>query len=499
MNNNKYIYGMNYGRQFEGRQFEGRQFEGRQFEGRKFEGRQYEGKRPFEGQRSFEGQRPFDEERPFEGRLNTLTEKLRNKFGNNNNVHNTHHHSINNISNDQNSHTLNIYAKQQLINYIYSTVELSNFKYKVIEYEHELPLLVKQRHFVSANFSGSNCLLIFVKILNKFYSYLIDRKTLSYNQHQVVLETVKIYPVTVRLDNSIYDGSIFDGILINNSQGQGQQQERTFVITDVYIFRGRNMSVDKIQYKIMNLVAYLKANFKDDDKMNNLKLTVNKLYEPEKIESLIKDIPNMKNYNIKGLAFYPETSGTKLIFMLDNDNRSARQEIKPMQIKTDRPHNIGNKMDMSDKSNIGDKSNTGDKSNMSNKSDEYQDNKKTNIRYVCRTDDPVYATFELKKTKDTDVYKLYLVETVKRDNKIVLKSKKMGIAFIPSTTCSVMCREVFSKNISSRVLMKCRFVSDKNKWEPIDIDSTAKYPTNISEVEKNLEILEEFVQSEEEQ
>lgn len=385
----------------------------------------------------------------FENKLNTLSDKIR------------HHGGTQNIPD---SPTFNIYAKQQLINYIYSTVELSNFKYKVIEYENDLPLLLKQKHYVSANFSGSNCLLIFIKILNKFYSYLIDRKTLSYNQHQVNLEQVKIYPITIRLDNTIYDGTIFDGIFINNT--------RTFIITDIYMFRGKNTTTDKIQYKIMNLVAYLKANLKDD-KMNNLKLTVNKLYESNQIETLIKDIPNMKNYNIKGLAFYPEISGTKLIFMLNNDNRTKIDKID----KIDKDISDINTMNIMNK--IGNKSNN-----------EYQD-KKINIRYISKTNDPVYATFEIKKTKDTDVYKIYLVETVKRDDKVILKSKKMGIALIPTINCSVMCRDIFSKNINNRVLMKCKFITDKNKWEPIELDPNAKYPTNIMEVEKNLQILEE--------
>src|SRR6187397_2240950 len=106
-------------------------------------------------------------ERQFEGRLNSLknslAERSRNRSDNSNpNVH----------TNGVNA-GLNVRIKQQLINYIYSTVELSNFKYKIIEYESDLPLLLKQKYFVSANFSGSNCLLVFTKIHDKFCSYLV--------------------------------------------------------------------------------------------------------------------------------------------------------------------------------------------------------------------------------------------------------------------------------------------------------------------------------------
>ena len=376
------------------------------------------------------------------------------------------------------SNSMNTHLKQQLINYIYSTVELSNFKYKIIEYDSDLPLLLKQKHFVSANFSGSNCLLVFIKIRDKFYSYLVDRKTLSYNQHQVNPENVKIFSVSLRLDNSIYDGTIFDGILINNTQNR----TRTYVVTDVYMFRGKNLLNDKIQYKIMNLVSYLKANLKDD-KLNTVQITVNKLYDPEQLETLLNDIPTMKNYNIKGIAFYPELSGTKLIYMLDNGTRQQQQVQKPPS------NNNSNRYDGSHQQR---------QPYVPNQQNLSYVPQKTSIRYIAKSNETVFATFELKKTKDSDVYKLYLVETVKRDGKTILKSKKMGIAYIPTTECSVMCTNSFSKNFNSRVLMLCKFINDKNKWQPIELDKVSKYPTNLSDIEKKLEILEEQCSDEDE-
>src|SRR5947207_5256190 len=109
---------------------------------------------------------------------------------------------INDTKNDFNHE--NVYIKQQLINYIYSTVELSNFNYKLLEYEADLNLLTKDKYFVSANYSGSNCLLIFVKIKERFFSYLVDRKTLTYNKNSINLDNIKIIPVNIKLDESIY-------------------------------------------------------------------------------------------------------------------------------------------------------------------------------------------------------------------------------------------------------------------------------------------------------
>ena len=351
----------------------------------------------------------------------------------------------------------NIYVKQQLISYIYSTVELFNFKYKLMEYDNDLPLLLKAKHFVSANYSGSNCLLVFIKVKEKYLSYLIDRKTLSYDKNHINYDNLKMFSVNIRLDESIYKGTIFDGIFIQNNR------TRTYVITDAYQFRGQNTFNDKIQYKIMNIVAYLNANLKEDVMMNNLKLTVNKLYDIEETETLIsKTIPEAKNVLIKGITFYPEISGTRLIFMFNNE--VVKQE-----------NNI----------------------NINQNNNSYHDNvdnlrSRTSVRYIAKSNIVhVIATFELKKTPDTDVYKLFLVESVNRDGRMIKQSKKMGIAYIPSTECSVMCRNIFAKNVDTRVLMKCKFISDKNKWVPIEQDTVSKYPSDILDVEQKMDIIED--------
>lgn len=363
--------------------------------------------------------------------------------------------TLNHTSNQENdpNQAKDHYIKQQLINYIYSTVELFNFKYKLLEYENDLPLLLKTKHFVSGNYSGSNCLLVFIKIKDRYYQYLVDRKTLSYDMNNINLDNIKIYPVNVKLDETIYRGTIFDGIFIQNVRN------RTYVITDAYQFRGKDTTHDKIQYKILNIVNYLNSNMDETFTSNNtIKLTVNKLYEFEETEKLIKEtIPNTKDIMIKGITFYPEVSGTRLIFMFNNELKlnTVTETEKEKMIERSIPSKGGS------------------------------------IRYVSKSQEPIIATFEMRKTVDPDVYKLFLVEPVVEGNKTIMKSKKMGIAYISTNECSLMCRNMFAKNINGRVLAKCRFIDDKNKWEPIAEDTVMKLPTSIKEVEDKLIVIED--------
>jgi hypothetical protein len=417
----------------------------------------------------------------------------------------------------------NIQLKQQLINYIYSTVELSKFKYKLIEYESELGLLSKQKHYLSANFSGSNCLLVFTKIKDRFYSFMIDRKTLSYNPSQINLESIKIMSVNVRLDNSIYNGSIFDGILIQS------ERSKTFVITDIYYFRGKDLTNDQINHKMINIKSYIDANLKTDNKINNLELYVNKLYDLSEVETLLNvDIPKAKTHPIKGIAFYPATSGTKLIYLFQNDSKIITPSNSANSMTTNSFKNTFAGKLFSDTTTTGSKHHLyASSSNFvnHNNTNMYKENKDTQMtnhfntnhhssnsvtqanseqvndtkkkkvgyKYVPKTDKPVVATFDMRKTETTDVYKLYVVEKEMNDDKSkpVLRSKKMGIAYIPSIDSSQNCKNIMISHPNGKALVKCVFRHDKNKWEPIEEDKVRKFPSLLTDIEDMMEIFEE--------
>ena len=52
-------------------------------------------------------------------------------------------------------------------------------------------------------------------------------------------------PINIKLDNSIYNGTIIDGIFIKHDK----KREKFYVITDLYLFRGVSTEKDKINMK----------------------------------------------------------------------------------------------------------------------------------------------------------------------------------------------------------------------------------------------------------
>lgn len=365
---------------------------------------------------------------------------------------------------------------QQLIDYIYSTVDLSRFKYEIIQFESELPKLIKQKYFISPNFFGANTLLVFTKFRDRYYTYTVDRKTLSYNQSKIDIDKVKLDTHTkVRLSESVYAGSIFDGTIIKRGN------ETTFIITDVYYFEGQDYTKIPIDRKLFTVRKYLESNYNANDRMNNLNLTVNKLYEMTEVDNLVKTvIPNTKDFQIRGLCFYPDISGVKQIYLFGNDTKDSQQA----SIQSQMQYQSKPKLDQMIR-------HTPSETPVIKPTSVQNDDKHHyRYKYINKTDKEVIATLEIKGTEAVDVYNLYAVEKTERNGKKVLRRVKMGIAFVPGISRSAWCREILEKSGGNSVLVKCKFDNDKSKWEPFDIDKSAKRPTMLDTIENDLELME---------
>ncbi len=380
-----------------------------------------------------------------------------NKYSNNNNYNN---------KNDSFSY-YDLSEKKLLIDYIYSKIDISKFKYKLLENYSDLASFQDSKFYVSANFSGSNCLLVFCKLKNKNYSFLVDRKTLSFNSEQIKYENVNLTPVNIKLDNSIYNGTIIDGIFIKHDK----KREKFYVITDLYFFRGVSTEKDKINMKLSNIETYLDYNM---ESCKNLILTINKVYELSSIDKLVnEDIKKTHDFHVRGLSFYPEISGTKLIYVF-NDDKDKKVLNKTHEVKESNKDMVV------------------PTKNLANS--EVIESKKTVMKYIAKSEyknKEISFVMELRKTEISDVYKLFVVEEVEKEDKTILKSKKMGIAYIPTKDCSLKCKEVFSKGVNNRALFKCTFDTLKNKWVPDEEVKNVKIPSTIDEIEKKLELVEE--------
>ena len=307
--------------------------------------------------------------------------------------------------------------KKHVINFLYNYLEdLHKYSYNILNTISKLNFLKRNEHYVSPNYKGLNYLIIFIIINNNNYCIAINRKNLSYNKNQVDIKLVNIYRLNViNIPEILYDGTILDGKIINNSN---------FIIQDCYYLMGKNILNINLSDKLNQLNDILNNQLKDN--ILNFELKINKLYDYETLEELILNL-NKLSYPTNGLIFYPKLSGVNIIFI--ENYVSKKNNIHHNNIIINNDNEIENII-----------------YNYTNilKSRKYLYENNNNIKILSLT-----------KTDIPDVYNVYNDEY-----------NKIGIALKPNLKISHMCNNKI--NLNEYVKFKCVFSDKFKKWIPLN-------------------------------
>lgn len=367
----------------------------------------------------------------------------------------------------------NINIKNAVLDYLYNKIEVSDHKYVLIKNIGDVYEMKNKKYYVSGNTCGIISFLIFMKKNDSYYSYLVDRRSISYNRNTLKKSSVRFTEIKLNVDLKLYDGTIIDGILIDSDnkivqKGVNVSNNMSFMITDVFTFCGKSLLTMNYKKKMFTINSMLSECIdKEKSKTNNIELFVTRPFEINQANDLFNEYinPYIKKYNIKGLTFYPENSGTKLIYIFDKNDDKFKNEISNGSIEININSSNEDNLQLLDVS-------------------EHKKIFKFEL-FDPECVDDIVLNLEMKKTGVSDVYKLF---GIFYDSQKYIK-KKIGIAYIPTYELSLKCKLFFMNNETQ--IMNCKFNSYKNKWIPIDIASIQKI--DIVNNEKKLKITEEEV------
>ena len=368
----------------------------------------------------------------------------------------------------------NINIKSIVLDYLYNKIEVADHKYILIKNIGDVYELKNRKYYVSGNSCGINSFLIFMKIDNNYYSYLVDRRSISYNRNTLKKSSVRFTEIKLAVDLKLYEGTIIDGILIDNdnnkiiSKGETINNKMLFMISDVFTFCGKSLLSMNYKKKMFTIGTML-TEYIDKNKINsnNIELFVSRPFEINQTSDLFAEYinPYSKIYNIKGLTFYPENSGSKIIYIFDKQDEKIKNDLVNRTIT------------------INSNTKTDDNLQLLEVSDTKKIFKFELVDPECIDD--IVLNLEMKKSGISDVYKLYGI--FRNSNKYI--KKRIGIAYIPSYELSIKCKLFFINNDSK--IMNCKFNSYKGKWIPTDESTVQKI--DIINNEKRLKITEEEI------
>lgn len=225
---------------------------------------------------------------------------------------------------------LNPKIKQIIVNFIYDNLKpFSIFVNKELKTKEDLTLLKDKNFYIQNKHNGESSFLLFLRNKDRYYSCIVNKKHLTNDPKDIIIDDVFIIPFDVSLEIKIYDGTIIDGIYYSNKK----DKIVSFYVSDVLLFRGENKLKDNIRNKFFEISCYFRH-------FNQNKIIINDIKPIREI----KDLYNSRNNNICGLLFYYFNSGysfyfdysNKTIKSIDKHKEHKIIEFKPVDINTER-------------------------------------------------------------------------------------------------------------------------------------------------------------------
>lgn len=310
--------------------------------------------------------------------------------------------------------------KHKIIDYLYSKLDLSKYRYIMLNTIQKLKFLQDNEHYVSPNFRGYNYLLLMISYNDKQYCVAIDRKKLSYHKEQLDMKTIQIIQISMKTSDIIYRGSIFDGKLIHH------EGKHIFLIQDCFYLMGQKMLEMEMNQKMTHLDTILKTHFKKELKYcANFEFKLNKLHKYDELEELIKNLAKLP-IQTNGIIFYPKFSGITNIHIEKKNDKVDINTTNKEIIENKTYHLIHDFVDF-----------------LKSRTYSYESNNK-------------YKIFWLSRTSIPDVY-----DISEKEN-----GDKEGIALIPNLKISQMCDNLINDKPCK---FNCILSSKFKKWIPISV------------------------------
>lgn len=303
--------------------------------------------------------------------------------------------------------------KNKIIDYLFNSLEMSKYRFNMLDNLQKLNFLKDNIHYVSPNFKGFNYFLIFTSINNINQCFVIDKKKLSYHRNKVNAKFINIYRIKIQSSQSLYNGTIFDAKLVR------KHSKYIMLIKDCYIMMGNKVLTMEMSDKMKYINSIINTQFTNSCK--NFLIKVNRLYIYEDIDNIVNDIIPKCDIDILGLVFFPKYSGVTTIYI---DKKQDKIDIQnnTEQVTNESYNLIKNIVEF-----------------LSQRKYSYEEGK--------------HVKLHIKRTEITDVYNLY-----DEDNKI-------GIAHVPNMKTSLM----LQKNVinDDKYFVNCVFNKKFNKYIPI--------------------------------
>ena len=334
--------------------------------------------------------------------------------------------------------------------------------YRILNHE-LLEHLKKCPHLVTLSTYGKKFLLCLIRINDKNHTIFIDRKG-----------EMMVY-IPLGFDETLYKGTIFDGELIKDNDGQWH-----YFIMDILLSDGKPTYLMQMKDKI-ELVQNMIAKKYTAKEMDFCQFEMKEYFPYQYLDDLCSTYAAKLNYKCSGLIFknqFKNEKGLLYIFPENRTNSESTNTVIPAHVankitssssstsansnfKSNVNSNFKSNVNSNVKSNVNSNANTSTSSSVGNEDeeDEEEEEIEENKSYDNENFIAVNRVFLMKNTELPDVYELY---GKNKKNDFI----KVSLASVTSMDVSKKINKMFQGGVKE-VVVECKYIKRFKKWEPI--------------------------------
>lgn len=185
--------------------------------------------------------------------------------------------------------------KSKIFNYLVESVNKSKLESNLIRNECNLNELLDNDYSILPNIVGEDYIFICKKLNDKYYVVLVEKN--SFDLSNINFNKINIISLKIRLNLKSYDGTIFEGRLVNLGG------TNVFIINKVFMLDGSkldNLALDDIYEKTNE---FIDNSYILDTNMNSILFKLNRVYKIYEFDDLLSNKLKSSKYKFSSIDF----------------------------------------------------------------------------------------------------------------------------------------------------------------------------------------------------
>ena len=205
--------------------------------------------------------------------------------------------------------------KSKIFNYLVNNVSSNKLYNNLIKNDNNLNEILDNGYSILPNIVGEDYIFICKKLNDKYYVVLIEKN--SFDLNNINFNKINIISLKIRLNLRSYDGTIFEGRLVNLGGSN------VFIINKVFMLNGdglNNLNMDDIYERTNN---FIDNSYIIDTNMNSILFKLNRLYELSEFDDLLSNRLVNSKYKFSNIDFIKsDFENTYRLYFSNQDNNS---------------------------------------------------------------------------------------------------------------------------------------------------------------------------------